>query len=809
MHIPTTLGELPTSKPRFVGQAIAPLENRAHITGRTEYIDNVSLPGMLHCAILRSPQAHARLRKVDASAAIRMPGVAAVVTGEDALRWTHPAPGISAGCGTHCIATEKVRFVGEPVAAVAAVSRYVAEDAIERIEVTYEPLPPVVDAVAALDAQAPLVFDAHGTNVMFHRVYTWGEVDESFARADRVFTEKFRWHRMGANAMETFGVIAEWHPEDGSVTCRGGFQMPGMLAAARAAVLGLPPSKVRLISHPRGGSFGSKAGILAGTDISVLLSRKAGGRPVKWIEDRMEALVAGSNQAWDRSYEASIAVKNDGTLLGFKVTLVEDLGATGQAPFAFFSAVKPLASFTGCYTIRAAAYDLTAVATNKVPAAFYRGAGPPPHNFVLEQMVDIAARGIGIDAAAIRRRNFIPPDRFPYTIPSGNEYDSGNYEATLDTALGMADYQALRRQQAAAYTKGRYLGIGVVSVIEPGVGESNVYAEVGVPTIGAAEGVTVSIDALGYVMVRVGFTPEGQAQHTLARQVAADYFSVDMDTVRVVALDSQAAPPNVGPAGSRCGVAMTGAILGACACLTEKLARMAASLLQVHADDLELMDGMLRLKRAPETKIPVTQVVATMLGRSDLLPPGVDPSVAATYAWTSPGRSPIDAQGRCKSYLTAANACHVGFVEVDPHTGVVKVLNYWGADDCGTRLNPGTVEGMIDGGIAQGVGAALLEEYVYSDAGQPLTATLSDYLQPTIHEVPANKRTPLVTPSPFAPLGAKGTGEGALHTAPAAILCAVNDALVLLGARATEVPATPERVWRLIRTARPARGGGP
>ena len=805
--IPKTLEQLPTSAPRFVGRSVARVEDPLLLTGRAEFIDNVTLPGMLHCAILRSPHAHARINAVDTSAAERLLGVVAVVTGEDARRWSHPAQTMPPGWGAHCLATDKVRFVGEPVVAIAATSRYVAEDALELVSVDYEPLPPVTDAAKALEPGSTLVFDEHGSNVMLRRDFVWGDVEGAFRSAEHVFTERFRWHRLGANPLETFGVISQWDPVGGSVTCRGSFQAQAHMALGRAATLGLPTHKVRLVSHPHGGSFGGKGGA-RGTDITALLSRKAGGRPVKWIEDRMEYLAGGGGQSWDRHYEASLAVKADGTVTGLRIKLLDDLGATAEG-FGAVSAAKVLASFTGCYAIPVAEYDLTIVATNKLPSGPYRGMGPPPHNWVLEQMLDIAARGLRMDPGEIRRKNYIPPDRFPYTIPSGNEYDSGNYAAALDEVLKMADYPALRRRQEEARREGRYLGIGLVSTIEPGVFDWNAYAIVGLPTTGVPDGATVGIDIFGKVIVKVGFALEGQGQYTVAAQVLADYFGVDIGDVRVVYQDTHSAPPHFGPGGSRLGVALAGAVLGAAGRLEEKLVKVAARLLQSPPEAVELMDGMLRVKGVPGAEMPLAQVAATMLTRSDLLPPDVDPSPEATYVWTAPGRTPADEQGRAKSYLTAANACHLVLVEVDPETGQVQILEYYIADDCGTRLNPATVEGMIQGGVAQGVGAALLEEYVYDDEGQLLTSTFMDYLLPTIHEVPMTEKAALVTPSPFTPLGAKGVGESAMHTTPAAIMCAINDALVPLGVRALEVPASPNRVWKLIgRAARSARRPG-
>jgi len=800
VEIPKRLEDLPTSKPQWIGKPVKRVEDPMLVTGRAEFIDNVSLPKMLHCAILRSPYAHARIKGVNTSKAEKLPGVVAVLTGEDTGRWSFPSTTVPEGWGTHCIPVDKVRFVGEPVAAVAATSRYLAEDALELIEVDYEPLEAVADGRRAAEPGSPLLFEDKESNVMFQRHFVWGEVEAAFKDADHVYTESFRWNRVGANPLETFGVISQWDPVEHSVTFRGTFQSPSLLGMARATALGLPFNKVRMIAHPRGGSFGGKMGF-RGADISALLSRKAGGRPVKWIEDRMEYLTASSGQAWDRHYEASIAVKKDGTVSGLKVKLIDDLGATGEG-YGSFGALKPLAAFVGCYAITAASYDVTLVATNKVPAAAYRGMGPPPHAFVLEQMMDIAARDLGMDPAEIRRKNYIPPDQFPYIIPTGNEYDSGQYEATLDTVLEMAGYKKLREEQAEARKQGRYLGIGVANAVEPGVFDWNAYAGVGAQGIGVPESATVSIDVMGNIIVRVGFHHEGQGQFTLASQVVADYFGVSMEQVRVVYQDTLCAPPHFGPGGSRLGVALTGAILGASERIKEKMITVAAGLMQTAPENMELMDGKIQIKGVPGAEMTVAQVAGTMLFRSDLLPPGVDPRPEATYAWTASGRLPIDEQGRAKSYLTAANACHLVLVELDPDTGQVKILKYWLADDCGTRINPGTVEGMTQGGVAQGVGAALLEQYVYDEDGQPLTTTFMDYLLPTINEVPIAEKKVLVTPSPFTPLGAKGVGEGAIHTTPAAVMCAINDALLPFGVRANEVPASPNRLWEIIRRAR-------
>ena len=790
---------LPIDSPRWIGRDVPRKEDRSLLTGRTRFIDDIDMPDMLHCAILRSPHPHARIRDIYTTGAEALPGVVAVATGADALKWCRPTGSVPRGWGSHCMATDKARYVGEPVAAVAATSRAVAEDALEQIVVEYEPLEAVVDAFSAMEQHSALVMEDKGTNVMMQRELVWGEVDEAFASASHVFTERFRWNRVGANPIETFGAICEWDPGTLELTVHGSIQSPGLSALGLAATMGIPSSKVNVVATPHGGSFGGKGGG-RGMSIIALLSRKAGGRPVKWIEDRMEYLVAGGGQAWDRHYEASIAVDADGRVSALAVKLVDDLGATGEG-FGGLGAAKPLAAFTGPYAIGAARYDLTLVATNKNPVSPYRGMGPPPHFFVLEQMMDIAARSLDIDPAEFRRVNFIPSDQFPYTIPSGNEYDSGSYAEVLDAALDLAGYKELREEQEEARRQGRLVGIGVASTIEPGVFDWNSYSIVGMRQIGVPEGATVSIDMSGSITVRVGFALEGQGQYTLISQLVADFFAVEMDAVRVVQLDTQSAPPSFGPGGSRLGVAITAAVLGACWRIAEKMSAVTAGLFGVPVDDVALWNGAFKVKDRSDMELTVAQAAGTMLARCDLLPPGMDPLPEATYVWTAPGRTEADEQGRAKTYLTAAQSVHVVMVEIDRQTGVVEISRYFLADDCGTRLNPATLDGQIDGSIAQGIGAALFEEYVYDDQGQPLVATLGDYLMPTINEIPANEKVAVVTPSPFTPLGAKGCGEGAIHITPAAVMCAVNDALVPLGVMLREVPASPRRVWNLIREA--------
>lgn len=412
--------------------------------------------------------------------------------------------------------------------------------------------------------------------------------------------------------------------------------------------------------------------------------------------------------------------------------------------------------------------------------------------------MDIAARGLALDPAEIRRRNYIRPEQFPYTIASGNEYDSGEYEAALDKALEISGYREMREQQLRARAEGRLIGIGVANTVEPGVFDWNAYAIVGMQAIGIPEGITVAIDAFGRITARVGFTSEGQGQYTVIAQLLADYFGAEMSDIAVVPLNTLGAPPSFGPGGSRLGVAIAGATMLAARKLKDKIVAIGSGLLQTPTEQLEFLDGRVQVVGRPEVAVALANIAGVAHGRSDLLPVGMEMGLEATGIWTAQGRKPIDEQGRAKSYLTAANACHIVMVEVDRDTGRVGILKYAIVDDCGTRLNPATVEGLTQGGVAQGVAAALLEEYPYTMEGQPQATTFVDYLLPSICEVPMTEKAALVTPSPVAPLGAKGCGEGSMHTAPAAVMCAVNDALAPLGVLAREVPASPHRLWKLL-----------
>jgi CO/xanthine dehydrogenase Mo-binding subunit len=486
-----------------------------------------------------------------------------------------------------------------------------------------------------------------------------------------------------------------------------------------------------------------------------------------------------------------------------KMNVIDDLGAFSEW-LAIGMLLKPLLCLGSCYHIVNVQYTCKGVVTNKTPQGPLRAFGLPPHFWVLEQLLDIAAKELELERNEIRRRNFIKQDQFPYVSPSGNIYDSGDYEASLRLLTERAGYEELLSEQRAARSQGRLIGLSVVSSIEPGLTGPPMLA-LASPRIfnrtSSPEGILLRIDGFGKLIAELGFPPGGQSQHSFVRQILADYFAVKLDDVQVITVDSLSMQPSTGPISSSMAIALSGAVLGAAGRLADKLKQVAAVMLEARPDDIEFLDGEFRVRGVPEKALAVGQVSQFMMARPDLLPSGIDANPQATYVWNPPDRTIPDQRGFGRYSVTAAGAQHLCMVEVDRGTGQVKILKYVMVDDCGVRLNPSVVRGMLMGGMAHGVGTALLEEYVYDSAGQMLTSSYMDYLMPTIMEVPPAEEHAMCTPSPIAPLGVKGVGEGALHTTPAAVLCAVNDALDPLGVRITEAPMSTLRVWQALQRA--------
>jgi CO/xanthine dehydrogenase Mo-binding subunit len=792
---------------RWVGKSVPRKEDPKFLTGRAGFIGDVTVPGMLHGAVLRSPHPNARIRSIDTSRANALPGVVAVLTGADAAELVEP---MTAFCAEpvpqHAIAVERVRFPGEAVAAVAATSRYIAEDACALIDVDYEVLPPIVDLVAAMDAESPKVHETLDSNVVFRRTLDFGDVEGDFARADHVIHRTARWHRMGANPMETAGTLASFDPFTGSMTLWSNTNFYNFLPWAFASMLRIPTNRFRVIPSPVGGSFGSKHFTTKVISIAGSLS-KATGRPVKFMEDRVDNLAANDNVGPDRIYDAALAVTGDGEFTGLKLDIVDDYGAYFQ--FAHGQHGNALSQPTGPYRISSLRYGISCVLTNKVQQGFFRGAGADPGNLILERLVDAAADELAIDRAEIRRRNFIRPEQFPYKVPTGNTYDSGNYEGVLAKALALADVDRWRAEQEKARAEGRYIGIGLASCQErSGYNATEwwfLYDAPPLPATSTPESVKLDVSAFGQVRVELGCPLWGNSPETVVSQVVAEEFGIDPTDVSVTYSDSTSGAISAGPGGSRLTVMLSGATRGASRTIKDKMIRIAAHAMEADPADVELVDGQLRPKGSPSKAMSMADVAMLAHLFKETNPEGEDSGLVTTFTYDHPYASvPADDRKDLGSfYPFVSHACHIPIVEVDIETGVVTVLKYYAVNDCGKVMNPKLVEGQVMGGIVQGIGAALMEEYRYDeDDGSLATGTFREYLLPSMHEAPEIVVEHQETLSPFTEFGVKGAGEGGRLVAPTAMASAIDDALKPLGVTVNELPMTPERVVAAVAAAR-------
>jgi CO/xanthine dehydrogenase Mo-binding subunit len=791
---------------KYVGKPTPRKEDPKLLTGRAGYIGDVVVPGMLHAAVLRSPHAHARIRSIDASAARALPGVVCVLTGAEALEHINP---MAAFCAEPvpqtAIATEKVRYPGEAVAVVAATDRYIAEDARALIEVDYEVLEPVVDPIAAMTPEAARVHDTLDSNVVFHRSLDFGDVEGDFARSATVVRRSGRWHRMCATPLETAGALASWDPYTGAMTVWSNSNFYNFLPWVFAGILGVPTNRLRLIPCTVGGSFGSKHLIMQVVAIAGALS-KATGRPVRYLEDRFDNLAANDNTGPDRHYDAELAFSPEGEMLSLSLKIIDDYGAYFQ--FAHGQHGNAMAQPTGPYRIGSLRYDVACVLTNKVQQGFFRGAGADPGNFILERLVDAAAEELGIDGAELRRRNFIQPDEFPYKIPTGNVYDSGNYAAVLDRALEIADLKHWKAEQERLRAEGRYLGIGLASCQErTGYNASEwwfLYDNPPLPATSTPESVKLQVDAMGGVLVELGCPLWGNSPETVVSQVIGEEFGIDPAGVAVTYADSTTGAMSAGPGGSRLTIMLSGAARGAARTIRDKMTRIAAHAMEMSPDDVECVDGTFRAKGAPGTSMTMGEVAMRAHLFAHDNPEGESSGLVDTHTYDHPYATPPNADRTDMGafYPMVSHACHIPIVEVDPETGRVTLLKYYAVNDCGTIMNPPLVEGQIMGGIVQGIGAALMEQYEYRDDGTLGTSSLREYLIPTLNEVPDIVVEHVQTPSPFTEYGVKGAGEGGRLVAPTAIASAVSDALRPLGVFVDELPMTPERIVAAVQAAR-------
>ena len=791
---------------RWVGTAVPRKEDEALLTGRARFIDDMEpVPGLRHAALLRSPHAHAGIGAIDIARAAAHPGVHGVLTGADIAAAIKPIPSaVRVPIDYYPIAVDKVRYAGEPVALVAAEDRYVAEDALELIEVEYRPLPPVIDLKAAIGEDAALLHEAVGSNVVHHRSFRYGDPETAFAEADCVVRLDWTFPRYSSTPMETYGAIAQFEPAPDRYTIWSNFQGPFILHALMCGALGVPGNRLRLITSPQsGGSFGIKQGMYPYMVLLAAASRLL-DMPLKWVEDRLEHLV-GSSAASNREDAVEAAFRSDGTLTGLKFHNLVDVGAYIRAPEPA-SVYRMHSASNGAYGVTNIFVDNRLVTTNRLPIGLNRGYGGPQFFFALERAMDAGARALGIDIAEIRRRNFIPSDAFPYRAPAGALYDAGDYEAGLDKALELAGYEDLRAERDRAKAEGRLFGLGLATAVEPS-GSNMAYVTLAqTPEERARAGgrsgglgtCTIAIDPSGSVTVKTVSTPAGQGHATVAAQVVADWLGLtpdDIDVVTEVDTLTSAWSLASGNYANRFSSVVIDAIGEAARLVAEKIRRIAAEDLEVAAEDIELVGGAARVVGVPEKSLSFRRVAAKTHWHPAGLPKGMAPGIFETAIVSPPELGPPDEQDRVASAVTFGFICDLAAVEIDPATGRIEVRKYVSVHDVGKVLNPLIVEGQIVGGFAHGIGGALLEEMVYDADGNPLSGSFADYLCITAPEMPKLTVGHVDTPSPHTALGAKGMGDGCSMLAPTAIANAVADAL---GREDVDPPFTLNKVWDLV-----------
>ncbi len=787
------------SPPRYVGRRLRRKEDDRLLRGRARHVGDLKVPDMLHAAILRSVFAHAEVTRIDSSAASALDGVVAVVTADDlrgtmgpfveaartevsALLKEKVAPTLKS-CPMPVLADGRVFWVGQPIAAVVARDRYVAEDALELIEVDYEPLPAIGDPQRALEPDAPVLHPELGDNVQTSFTVSTGDVDAAFARAPRRLRATFAMGRMAANAMEPRGVLAQYDAGRDELTVWDANARPHLVRTFICEMLDMPTDAVHVIGPDMGGSFGTG---MFPEDVLIPFLARSLGRPVKWLEDRRENL-ANTRHARDQIHQVEIAFDDDGRIVAVDDRFLVDAGAYN--PYAITVSYNSAAHLRGQFAIDHMRVESKAVLTNKAPVTPVRGAGRPEVVFVMDRVVEVVAAELGLDPIEVRRRNLIRPDQMPYPmgIPYRDGvdivYDAADFPAQLDAALTLFGYEEFRAQQEEGRRQWRRLGIGVSSYVE-GSG------------YGPHEGAVVRIDVRGHVTVHTGAKPHGQGLETTLSQICADQLGVRPEDVTVRGGDTATIAHGIGTFASRSAVTAGSAVGMAAERLRRKIIAIAAELLETDASDLELVDGVVAARGAPERRVTLGEVArSAQPGPRSRLPRGMDPDLEETYYFVPPT-------------VTFASGTHVVGVEVDEETGWVRLLRYVTVDDCGRMLNPMVVEGQIQGGVAHGVGNALYEEVAYDAEGQLLSGTYMDYLLPTAAEVPPISVGHQEFASDLNAFGIKGCGEGGAVSPPAAIANAIVDALAPLRVRVDRLPLSPERLLSLIEDAKTGRTDG-
>ncbi|MDJ0391113.1 xanthine dehydrogenase family protein molybdopterin-binding subunit [Roseomonas sp. E05] len=779
---------------RYVGKKRRVREDRRFATGDGHYAADVALPGMLHAVPLQSEYPAARIVAIDASAALALPGVRAVLTGAELAAAIEPLMN-----GAHAplvrrypLAVGQVRYAGEWVAVVVAESRAIAEDARELIAVEYAPLPFVLDGEAALDPASPPVHPDHGSNVLLDRHFVWGEVDAAFAAAPRRLAYRVVWGRSSTVPLETFGVTARWDHGLELLDVWASIQMP-KFPDQIARALRLPGNAVR-VHHDIdvGGSYGVKRGIKH----AVLVGHLARllDAPVRLLEDRLENMTGGDMQGPERIFDVQLAFEEDGRVRAMRMRALDNVGAyAGRSPFQLG---KPIGAIVGPYAIGAVAYHALAVTSNKTPQEAVRGFGQAPTNYALETGIDRVAEALGLDRLEVRRRNFIRAEQFPYTIPSGTTYDSGDYHALLGKAVAAAEAAGIFAERDRLRAAGMLAGIGVATVLEPSGGNSSFEPLLNPHnrTTTWMDSCRVTVDATGAVTATLHTTSAGQAHETLVAVAVAEVLEIDPERIRVVRPDSLGSLPSNSPVGSRMAIMLGGAAV-------EAARRLKAQLMAIAAHDLGVAEGALAYEggrvAAPDRRaLDWAELVQIAHREFFRLPPGSEPGLAASAIYQVPtgGQLPT-ADGRVHMYPCHSAECHLVLVAIDPVLGKPEIRRWITGHDCGTVISPDVVRGMTLGGIAHGIGAALLEEFTYDrETGQPTAASFMDYPMPSAHEVPEVEIVHQCTPSPLTVFGQKGSGESGYLGGPAALASAVNDALRPLGLHIDRLPMRPAAI---------------
>ncbi len=772
---------------RLTGQRLPRREDPKLLAGRGRFVDDVALPRMLHAAFVRSPYAHAEIGGIDPARALALPGVHAVVTGADVRRACAGPMTIETSAPRDevrtsvqpVLPTDKVRFLGEPVAIVLAESRYVAEDGAELVEVGWRPLEPVLSVEQALADGAPVIQAQIPDNNFAHIEYADGDVEGCFARAAHVFRKRLATGRWAGNPLEPRGVIAAYDRATGDAELWSACQTPHALRSIVSHIVGIPEGRLRCFAPDVGGSFGVKGQIYP-EDPALLGAAVVVGRPVKWIEDRVEHLTTAAHSK-DMAIDIALALDDDLRFLAFDAHYAGDAGAYAQLPSTpLIDVLMAAVLLPSLYRVEACRYTLDCAFTTKSPGGAARGVGWTSGQMAREALIDEAARELGVDPAELRLRNCI--DDEPQRITTGLTLDGGSYRQAIERALELADYPALRRRQEELRAQGRYLGIGVSPFVEPGA-FGTLQARVSGIAGASYDSASITVEPDGSVLMRSGFHSHGQGQQTTFAQLVADVLGAPYESVRILQGDTLTGTYGFGTFGSRSAAIAAELITLAAGDVREKLVRCAAHLLGCDADGITLEDGVFRAPDGADTTLHDV-AGAVHYGGPEARPPGFEPLLSSTRFFDPP-----------ESYT---NGAAVAAVEVDVQTGLVEIEHLWFVEDCGVMLNPMVVEGQVAGGAAQGIGMALLEELIYDDQAQLATATLMDYLYPTSAEVPDMSFRHIETPAAFSASGVKGAGEGGSIGGSGAVAQAVADAISPFGGRIARTPLTPERVLSLI-----------